>query len=88
MICPVCQSNLVGEYDTRQLKNDRIEMFQCKNPHCAHRKTHKSGKQFSVRKSYRFKQEIWSMLTDLYTDLVLEGAKNKTIAKKYYGEHD
>lgn len=84
ILCPICQSKLVGTYGTKQLKSGRIEMFQCKNPYCSHLKNHQTGKQFSLRKSYRFKHEIMSSLTDLYSDLVLEGAKNKTVAKKYH----
>jgi hypothetical protein len=84
ILCPMCQSALVGTFGTKQLKYGRVEMFQCKNSHCSHLKTHKTGKQFSLRKSYRFKHEIMESLTDLYGDLVLEGAKGKTIAKKYH----
>ena len=79
ILCPVCQSALVGTYGTKALKHGRIEMFQCKNPHCGHLNTHQTGKQFSVRHSHRFKQEIMASLGDLYGDLVVEGAKNKTI---------
>lgn len=82
MICPECKSSLVGPYGTKLIKYGRIEMFQCKNPNCSHLEHHKTKKQFSLRKSYRFKKEIWHLLKDLYTDLS-EGAKHKTIAKKY-----
>ena len=84
IMCPICQSTLIGTYGTKMRKYDRVEIFQCKNSCCPFRKNHQYGKQFSVTKSYRFKQEIWLSLTDLYIDLVADGAKNKTIAKKYH----
>jgi hypothetical protein len=84
ILCPICQSELIGTFGTKQLKSGRIEMFQCKNPQCPHLKTHKYGNQFSLKKSFRFKQEIMASLSNLYEDLVLDGAKNKTIAKKYH----
>lgn len=84
IMCPICQSTMIGTYGTKMRKYDRVEIFQCKNPCCSFRKNHQHGKQFSLTKSYRFKQEIWLSLTDLYVDLVADGAKNKTIAKKYH----
>ena len=58
IMCPICQSTLIGTYGTKMRKYDRVEMFQCKNPYCSFRENHQHGKQFSLTKSYRFKQEI------------------------------
>ena len=82
MMCPVCKSRMIGPFGSKQLKSGRIEMFQCKNPNCPHLNHHKTGKQFSLRRSYCFKEEIWRLLDDLHIN-ISEGAKNKTIAKKY-----
>lgn len=84
VMCPVCQSRLIGTNGSRKKKYNRTEMFQCKNSYCEFLEKHKNGKQFSLIKSYRFKQEIWHLLTDLYSDLVADGAKGKTIARKYH----
>ncbi len=82
--CPVCQSMLIGTYGSQKRINSRIEVFQCKNSNCSFLEHHKNGKQFPVTKSYRFKQEIWYLLNDLFSNLVTEGAKGKTIALKYH----
>ena len=92
ILCPVCQSALVGTNGTKKRKFDRVEIFQCKNPDCSFRHErdangnlkHTQGKQFQLTSSHKFKTEIWNLLTDLYTDLVKEGAKAKTIAKKFH----
>lgn len=92
VLCPVCQSPLIGTNGTKNRKYDRVEIFQCKNPHCSFIKErdtngklkHKQGKQFQLTSSYRFKTEIWALLTDFYSDLVKDGAKARTIAKKYH----
>jgi len=83
LMCPICQSTLIGSYGTKKRKYDRVEMFQCKNPKCSFLHTHKQGKQFQVSSSHKFKTEIWNCLTDLYADLVKDGAKHKSVAKKY-----
>ena len=92
ILCPVCQSALVGTNGTKKRKFDRVEIFQCKNPDCSFRHErdangnlkHTQGKQFQLTSSHKFKTEIWNLLTDLYTDLVKEGAKAKTIARKFH----
>lgn len=83
LMCPICQSTLIGCYGTKKRKYSRVEMFQCKNTKCSFLKTHKQGKQFQVTSSFKFKTEIWNCLTNLYSDLVKDGAKHKTVAKKY-----
>jgi hypothetical protein len=83
LFCPVCGSPKVGPYGTHGRKNTRIETFQCKNRKCPHLKNHKVGKQFVLTTSYQFKELIFGKLKALYEDLLKDGAKNKTIAKKY-----
>ena len=83
LFCPVCGSPKVGPYGTHGRKNTRVETFQCKNRKCPHLNNHKTGKQFVLTTSYQFKELIFSKLKALYEDLLKDGAKNKTIAKKY-----
>jgi len=84
LLCPICQSALVGTFGTRKRKNGRVEYFQCKNPNCSFLENHKQGKQFQLTSSYKFKTEIWNCLTDLYGDLIKDGAKHRSVAKKYH----
>lgn len=84
VLCPVCGSAQVGEFGTRKRKNGRVEYFQCKNPDCPFLRDHAYGKQFSLSGSYAFKRDARALLVDIYTDLLGEGAKNKTIAAKYH----
>lgn len=83
LFCSVCGSPKVGPYGTHGRKNTRVETFQCKNRKCPHLKNHKTGKQFVLTTSYQFKELIFGKLKVLYEDLLKDGAKNKTIAKKY-----
>ena len=83
LICPVCESPLVGEYGTRKRKDDRVEAFQCKNPHCPHLVHFKTPKQFIITTSFLFREIISQKLLEFYEDLMIEGAKQKTLAKKY-----
>ncbi len=83
LFCPVCGNPKVGPYGTHGRKNTRVETFQCKNRKCPHLKNHKTGKQFVLTTSYQFKELIFTKLKALYEDLLKDGAKNKTIAKKY-----
>ena len=80
--CPECRSWLVGPNGTRKRKNDRVDAFICKNPSCKN-EGHKTPKQFIVTTSYEFKKLVQCKLKQLYEDLLKDGAKNKTIAKKY-----
>ena len=66
IMCPVCNSILVGTNGTRERKERRVEAFQCKDPECPWLKNHKYGKQFQVTSSYMFKQEIMVKLENLY----------------------
>jgi hypothetical protein len=84
LLCPICHSIMVGPFGTRKRKVGRVEYFQCKNPNCSFLENYKQGKQFQVSSSYKFKTEIWNCLTDLYGDLIKDGAKHKSIAKKYH----
>src|SRR6056297_3420847 len=84
LMCPICQSTLIGCYGTKKRKNSRVEYFQCKNPNCSFLENHKQGKQFQLTSSYKFKTEIWNYLTDLYGDLIKDGAKHRSVAKKYH----
>jgi transposase-like protein len=83
LLCPVCGSPKVGPYGTHGRESTRVETFQCKKRKCPHLKKHKVGKQFVLTTSYQFKELIFGKLKALYEDLLKDGAKNKTIAKKY-----
>lgn len=81
--CPVCGSPEVGTYGTHGRKGTRLEVFQYKNPKCPHKKSFKTLKQFILTTSYQFKELIFNKLKAFYEDLIKDGAKNKTITKKY-----
>jgi len=80
--CPLCGSWMVSPNGTRPRKDGRVEAFICKNPECKN-KEHKTPKQFILTTSYEFKRLIFNKLKSLYEDLLKDGAKSKTIAKKY-----
>lgn len=82
MRCPVCGSWMVGTNGTRKRKNGRVDAFICKNPACKN-EGRKTPKQFIATTSYEFKKLVHGKLKQLYEDLLKDGAKNKTIAKKY-----
>jgi len=82
LFCPACRSPKVGPYGTHGREITRVETFQCKNRQCPHLKNHKWGKHFILTTSYRFQELINNKLKILYEDLLRDGAKNKTIAKK------
>ena len=84
ILCPDCQSSLVSTNGTQKRKFGRCEIFQCKNPNCQFLHTHKYGKQFVLSRSHLVKHQILTFLNDLYKDLVQDGAKEKTITKKYH----
>lgn len=84
--CPDCKSWMVGTNGTKKSGNKRVESFICKNPACLEerlKRGHKKARQFIVTTSYKYKNLINSKLKELYYDLLKDGAKNKTIAKKY-----
>ncbi len=83
LFCPACGSPKVGPYGTHGRKTTRVETFQCKNTKCSHLKSHKMGKQCVITTSSQFRELIFGKLKALYEDLLKDGAKNKTIAKKY-----
>ncbi len=83
LLCPACGSSKVGSYGTHGRKNTRVETFQCKDRKCPHLKNYKTSKQFVLTTSYQFNELIFGKLKTLYEDLLKDGAKNKTIAKKY-----
>jgi len=83
LFCPACGSAKVGPYGTHGRKTTRVETFQCKNSKCSHLKSHKTGKQCVITTSYQFRELIFGKLKAFYEDLLKDGAKNKTIAKKY-----
>ena len=84
IMCPFCQSTNVSTNGTRKRKYGRCEAFQCKNPNCGFLRNHKYGKQFVLSTSHLVKEQIWELLNGLYKDLVQDGAKAKTIARKYH----
>ncbi len=83
LLCPACGSSKVGSYGTHGRKNTRVETFQCKDRKCPHLRNHKTSKQFVLTTSYQFNELIFGKLKAFYEDLLKDGAKNKTIAKKY-----
>ena len=80
--CPLCGSWMISSNGTRPRKDGRVEAFICKNPKCKNG-DHKTPKQFILTTSYEFKELIFNELKRLYEDLLKDGAKSKTIAKKY-----
>ena len=80
--CPLCGSWMISTNGTRPRKNGRVEAFICRNENCKNG-DHKTPKQFILTTSYEFKKLIFNKLNRLYEDLLKDGAKYKTIAKKY-----
>ncbi|MHA1151042.1 MAG: DDE-type integrase/transposase/recombinase [Promethearchaeota archaeon] len=80
--CPLCGSWKIAPNGTRPRKGRRIEAFICRNKKCKNG-DHKTPKQFILTTSYEFKQLIFTKHERLYEDLLKDGAKCKTIAKKY-----
>ncbi len=80
--CPLCGSWMISTNGTRPRKNGRVEAFICRNENCKNG-DHKTPKQFIQTTSYEFKKLIFNKLNRLYEDLLKDGAKSKTIAKKY-----
>jgi len=80
--CPLCGSWKVSPNGTRPRKDRRVEAFICRNPNCKN-EGYETPKQFILTTSYEFKQLIFGKLERLYGDLLKDGAKSKTIAKKY-----
>ena len=80
--CPLCGSWMVSTNGTRPREEGRVEAFICKNQECKNG-DHKTPKQFILTTSYEFKKQIFNKLQMLYEDLLKDGAKSKTIAKKY-----
>lgn len=86
IMCPDCKSWEVGTNGTKMSGNKRVESFICKNPECLKerlKKKRKKARQFIVTTSYKYRKLINSKLKELYYDLLKDGAKNTTIAKKY-----
>jgi transposase-like protein len=73
---------MVSPNGTRPRKDGRVDAFICKNPNCKN-EGHKTPKQFILTTSYEFKKQVFNRLKRLYEDLLKDGAKCKTIAKKY-----
>jgi len=80
--CPLCGSWKVSTNSSRSRKNRRVKGFICKNHKCKNGNC-KTPKQFILTTSYEFKELIFDNLKRLYKDLIKDGAKNKTNAKKY-----
>lgn len=83
VFCPACRSPLVGGYGTHKRNIKRVETFQCKNQECIHLSKFKTPKQFVLTTSFKFQELIGKKLKEFYEDLMLDGSKQKTIAKKY-----
>ncbi|MBD3343420.1 MAG: DDE-type integrase/transposase/recombinase [Candidatus Lokiarchaeota archaeon] len=80
--CPLCGSWKVTTNGTRPRKGKRVEAFICRNKKCKNG-DHKTPKSFILTTSYEFKQLIFTKLERLYGNLLKDGAKCKTVAKKY-----
>ncbi|GAG50575.1 unnamed protein product, partial [marine sediment metagenome] len=80
--CPLCGSQKISTNGTRPRENTRKEAFICRNENCKNG-NYKTPKQFILTTSYEFKKLIFNKLKRLYEDLLKDGAKSKTIAKKY-----
>ena len=86
MKCPDCGSWMIGPNGTKKSRNKRVESFICKNPEClkeGREKGLKKARQLIVTTSQEYKELIQVKLKALDEDLLKDGAKNKTIAKKY-----
>ncbi len=83
VLCPTCGSPKVCGYGTHSRKHTRVETFQCKDPNCTHLSEYITPKQFVLTTSHQFQELIFDKLKSLFEDLMIEGAKQKTIAKKY-----
>ena len=84
--CPDCGSGMVGTNGTKQTKNGRVELFICKNPECLKERLNqgfKKARQFVITTSFEYKELIDTKIKSLYEDLLKDGAKNKTVAKRY-----
>lgn len=82
LLCLVCGSPVVGEFGTHPRKIKRLETFHDKNLDCKHLEKYKYRKQFVLTISYQFQELIINKLKIFYEDLMIDGAKQKTIAKK------
>jgi len=84
--CPDCGSWMIGTNGTHERKSGRVEVFICKNQECLNekrKKGFKKARQFVITSSYEYKELTNTKVKALYEDLLKDGAKNKTIAKKY-----
>ena len=84
--CPDCGSPMVGVNGTKMSGKKRVEGFICKNLECLRerrKKGLKKARQFIITTSFEYQELIRDKLKELYEDLLKDGAKNKTIAKKY-----
>jgi len=84
--CPDCGSEMVRPYGTKRSGKRRVELFICRNPECLKERFKKGfnkARQFIVTTSLEFQDLIRDKLKALCEDLMKDGAKNKTIAKKY-----
>jgi transposase-like protein len=84
--CPDCGSWMVGLNGSKKSGKRRVEGFICKDPECLkvrYKKGLKKARQFIITSSWEVQELIRDKLKALYDDLLKDGAKNKTIAKKY-----
>lgn len=70
ILCPACESPLVGPYGYDPEEEGGGEKFQCKNPDCPFLKDHAQGHQFNVRTSARFQQALAAHLARVLAPLV------------------
>jgi len=86
MRCPRCGSWKIRPNGTKMSGKNRVESFICKDPKCVKERREEGftkGKQFIKATSHEFQELIRGKLKALYEDLLIDGAKNTTIAKKY-----
>ena len=58
VLCPICESPLVGPYGHQPEEEGGDQKYQCKNKDCPFRKEHKKGHQFYVHTSARLQQAL------------------------------
>ncbi len=70
VLCPICESPLVGPYGNQPDEDGGEPKYQCKNDDCPFRKEHGSGHQFNVRTSARFRQALAAHFQQVLVPLV------------------
>ncbi len=70
VLCPICESPIVGPYGSQPDADGGDPKYQCKNDDCPFRKEHGIGHKFNVRTSARFLQALAAHLQQILIPLV------------------